>query len=103
MISQEEFYTLNIGDQVKIVDEWPMGKLHYRDHPISEYLGKVMTIRTPTSFNDRPSFHMEEDYGENGGDGYYWYADMIDYIVTSKTIEPMSMDEIMQLFGGDTE
>lgn len=100
MINLEEFYTLSPGDQVKIVDKWP--KTHdYRGNPISEWLGKVMTVRVPAEYGGNLSYHMEEDFSENGGEGYFWYPDMIDHVVSS--IEPLPLQDIMGLYGGDTE
>lgn len=102
MINLEEFYTLSPGDQVKIVDKWP--KTHdYRGNPISEWLGKVMTIKYGLRGD---AVRMVEDEGErtfaeeSNYSGWFWYEGMIDEIVDDavETLGPLSMDEIALLY-----
>lgn len=62
------------GDRVRIVSKWAPDSLCNREGQMDHWLGKVMTIRSVT-YNDY--YHMYEDQNEYGGDGWFWFPNMI--------------------------
>ena len=62
------------GDRVRIVSKWPSDSLYNREGRMDRWLGKVMTIRSTTQ---NEAYHMYEDQNEYGGDGWFWYPNMI--------------------------
>lgn len=73
-----------IGDKVKIVDEWVSGAQNMLGK-MDKWLGKVMTIRRVDSMCN---YKMEEDADENGS-GWFWFIDDIEGKVVEDT-EPES-------------
>lgn len=67
-----------VGDRVRIVNHRTYCMNIYGD--MDKWLGQVMTIRSEF----HPGYRMEEDKGENLGDGWYWDADMIAGLVKPK-------------------
>lgn len=58
-----------VGDKVKIIDNWVDGCNQNGCGEMDEWLGKVMTIK----FVDKNNlYHMNEDMNENYGCGWRW-------------------------------
>lgn len=57
-----------VGDKVRIVEEWNDECNQNRLGLMDKWLGKVMTVRSIESCY----YRMEEDFGENVGDGWAW-------------------------------
>lgn len=83
MISEELFYSLKVGDKIKIVDEWPP---HHESHNVfgmNKWLGKVVTVRETRIANiwgDPVYLHIHED--KHNGGGWYWNRYCIDEVLT---------------------
>ena len=72
----------NVGDKVRIVSE--RTSLMNHDGLMDKYLGAVMTIRAYSPFG---SYFMEEDAGDNRGDGWAWDDEtMFDELVEKASV-----------------
>ena len=86
--------SLNPGDVVKIVDQWPGYVGQASGHDMDKWLGKTMTVlrHCGTAFFGEnvgtvPFVEMEEDVGEFVEGGWSWNGHMIDYVV-QRACEP---------------
>ena len=68
-----------VGDKVRIVSEWREGCYQNKKGEMDKWLGKVMTIRSVDYYN--LCYRMNEDKGERGGLGWYWYENSIEGLV----------------------
>lgn len=59
----------NVGDKVRIVDEWNEKTCEAPLGSMDKWLGKVMTIRKAEYFDH---YRMEEDKDEGSGNGWAW-------------------------------
>lgn len=80
---------LNVGDKVRIVDEWPEQHRENRGGLMDKYLSTVMTVRRLYGH----SIRMEEDQGDHGRvGGWSWFPEMLAEIVSLKPDEPFEID-----------
>lgn len=73
MISEELFYSLKVGDKIKIVDKWPERNIARDVRSMDEWLGKIVTVRkiAVTDIQGNPQYlKINEDQKCN--DGWYW-------------------------------
>lgn len=64
----------NVGDKVRIVSKWGDHCYQNREGLMDKWLGKTMTIRGTWN---KGAYKMEEDRGENKGDGWAWNENCI--------------------------
>lgn len=69
---------LNVGDKVRIVDEWTEPHQENGNGRMDHWLSKVMTVREIEETRVR----MEEDKTEFDGDGWFWFPEMLDEVVS---------------------
>lgn len=83
IVKQDKY---EVGDKVKIIDEWVDGCDENCSGRMNKWLGKTMTIRKIDCDGD---YRMEEDESENQGSGWYWNSKCIEGKVVDTT-EPKS-------------
>lgn len=83
--------SLNVGDQVRIVEEWTEECDDLTNELMNKWLGSVMTVREINSTNRNPYVKMEEDRSE-WSEGWFWYEPMISCILESPLDEFKSCD-----------
>lgn len=98
-------WELSPGMRVKVVDEWedPIDGAQNHSGRMDRYLGTIMTVRKVSG----DYVQMEEDRRdpESFNDGWLWFAELLDCIIESDTVEPVKApteDEIKLLFGSDS-
>lgn len=72
MISEELFYSLKVGDKIKIVDKWPEHNIAHNVYSMNKWLGKVVTVRKTmvTDVQGNPQYLKINEDQECGG--WYW-------------------------------
>lgn len=85
---------LEPGTKVKIVNRWH-GTGHNLVGHMDKYLGTIMTVREVNDYEVR----MVEDECDNGG--WFWYENMIEYIVEDTLATRFDESEFLSLIGGE--
>lgn len=91
-------FNLMPGDRVMIVTKWPPAGKQDPRGGMDHWLGKIMTVRSICD----DCVKMEEDRGEFMGDGWYWFAELLDGIVLPDSelqFDPADDEGIKTLFG----
>lgn len=84
-----------VGDRVKIVSEWDDYTGENSDGEMDQWLGQIMTVREIRGNR----LKMVEDREELFGDGWFWNAHCIDYVVPSEDEHEITAPSDDMIFG----
>lgn len=94
---------LQVGDKIRVVDVWPAEGRHNREGLMDEYLGQILTVR---NINTRRKFCQVWEDADGGYDldGWAWYPELIDEIVSEEAdeiddCEPSDLEELKAFLG----
>jgi len=76
------------GDRVRIVSMWMPGSFYNHEGQMDHWLGKVMTIRELDGIG---TYRMCEDKNEYGGEGWFWFPNMIAGLAQPQPISALNI------------
>lgn len=96
-MTKEEFDTLQPGMKFKVVDEWPGNGRQNSAGDMDKWLGCIMTVRERNvRYHTLESVRAEEDIEDDDAvviGGWYWFPELIDYIVYDNEDEERPIQE----------
>lgn len=92
--------SLQPGDKIRIVSEWPKGGMQNCNGLMDKYLGQILTVKYVDTKGDCCRAFEDENDRPDGG-GWYWHSELIDTVVVeeSEDFEPAEISELMSFLG----